>query len=159
MRYVADDGTEFNTEQDCLDYENEQINIRNNFILYDKDFNKIDINDIYSYEYLYIISNVQEVAEYLKHWVGFCYGLNDIGLYRLNDDGNWEFVNDLIDRHKKELDILETAVRKIQPLEKSCETCKFFDNRTLWCSQYNDTTYHPNCSSYKSKEMIKCQLA
>lgn len=37
-------------------------------------------------------------------------------------------------------------------LVQSCETCKFFNNRTLWCSQYNDTTYHPNCSSYKAIE-------
>jgi len=153
MRYVADDGTEFDTEQDCLDYESKQINIRNNFVLYDKDFNKIDdINDTDNYEYIYIISDVQGVAEYLHYWVGFSDGLNDIGLFWLNNEGEWVSVNDLIDRHKKELDILETAVRKIQPLEKSCETCKFFNNRTLWCSQYNDTTYHPNCSSYKNKE-------
>lgn len=37
-------------------------------------------------------------------------------------------------------------------LVQSCETCKFFDNKTLWCSQYNDTTYHSNCSSYKAIE-------
>ena len=117
-----------------------------------KDFNKIDINDINNYEYLSVISDVQGVAEYLCNWVGFCDGLDDTGLYRLNDDGDWEFVNDLIDRHKKELDILETAVRKIQPLEKSCETCKYFHESTQWCSRYNDTTYSTNCTRYKNKE-------
>ena len=70
MRYVADDGTEFDTEQDCLDYEREQMKIKENFVLYDKDFNKIDINDTDNYEYLYIISDVQGVAEYLRYWVG-----------------------------------------------------------------------------------------
>ena len=117
MKYVADDGTEFDTEKECLDYEREQMKIKENFVLYDKDFNKIDINDTDNYEYLYIISDVQGVAEYLRYWVGFCDGLDDTGLYWLNGDGDWEFVNDLIDHHKKELDILETAVRKIQPLE------------------------------------------
>lgn len=152
MKYVADDGMEFDTEKECLDYEREQMKIKDNFVLYDKDFNKIDINDINNYEYLYIISDVQGVAEYLRNWVGFCDGLDDIGLYRLNDDGDWEFVNDLIDCHKKELDILETAVRKIQPLEKSCETCKYFCQSTHWCDRYNDTTYTTNCASYKNKE-------
>ena len=152
MKYVADDGMEFDTEKECLDYERKQMKIKDNFVLYDKDFNKIDINDINNYEYLCIISDVQGVAEYLRNWGGFCDGLDDIGLYRLNDDGNWEFVNDLIDCHKKELDILETAVRKIQPLEKSCETCKYFCKSTHWCEQYNDTTYSDNCALYKNKE-------
>ena len=152
MRYVADDGMEFDTEQECLDYEREQMKIKDNFVLYDKDFNKIGIDDIESYEYLYVISDVQGVVKYLRCWVGICDGLNDTGLFWLNDKGEWESVNDLIDYHKKELDRLETAVRKIQPVENSCETCKYFHESTNWCSQYNDTTYHPNCSSYKSKE-------
>lgn len=33
-----------------------------------------------------------------------------------------------------------------------CETCKYYNNNTNWCSQYNDTTYNPNCSSYQVKE-------
>jgi len=152
MRYVADDGMEFDTEQECLDYEREQMKIKENFVLYDKDFNKIDINDTDNYEYLYIISDVQGVAEYLRYWVGFCDGLDDTGLYWLNGDGDWEFVNDLIDRHKKELDILETAVRKIQPLKKSCETCKYYCESIHWCDQYNDSTYSTNCTLYKNKE-------
>ena len=49
MRYVADDGMEFDTEQECLDYEREQMKIKENFVLYDKDFNKIDINDNIDY--------------------------------------------------------------------------------------------------------------
>ena len=32
-----------------------------------------------------------------------------------------------------------------------CETCRYYNNNTYWCSQYNDTTYRPNCSSYKVK--------
>ena len=152
MRYVANDGTEFDTEQECLDYEREQMKIKENFVLYDKDFNKIDINDTDNYEYLYIISDVQKVAEYLHYWVGFCDGLNDIGLFWLNDEGEWKSVNDLIDYHKKELERLTKAVNKIQPLEKSCETCKYFCKSTHWCDQYNDTTYYTNCVLYKNKE-------
>ena len=33
-----------------------------------------------------------------------------------------------------------------------CETCRYYNNDTYWCSQYNDTTYNPNCSSYQVKE-------
>ena len=33
----------------------------------------------------------------------------------------------------------------------NCETCKFYNNRTYWCSRRNDTTYDPNCSSYKAR--------
>lgn len=153
MRYVADDGMEFDTEQECLEYENKQMKIKDNFVLYDKDFNKIDdINDTDNYEYIYIISDVQGVAEYLHYWVGFSDGLNDTGLFWLNDEGEWESVNDLIDYHKKELDRLTKAVDKIQPLEKSCETCKFFHEPTQWCTQYNETTYSTNCALYKNEE-------
>lgn len=126
MKYVAIDGMKFDTEQGCLKYEQEQMKISDNFVLYDKDFNKIDINDINNYAYIYIISDVQGVAEYLHHWVGlrdelwvgFSDGLNDIGLFWLNDEGEWESVNNLINYHKKELDRLTKAVDKIQPLEK-----------------------------------------
>jgi hypothetical protein len=34
-----------------------------------------------------------------------------------------------------------------------CETCRYYNNDTYWCSQYNDTTYNPNCSSYQVKEV------
>lgn len=137
MKYVANDGMEFDTEQECLNYEHEQMKISDNFVLYDKDFNKIDINDINNYAYIYIISDVQGVTEYLRYWVGFSDGLNDIGLFWLNDEGDWESVNNLIDYHKKELDRLTKAVDKIQPLEKSCETCTYFRKSTQWCSQYD----------------------
>lgn len=33
-----------------------------------------------------------------------------------------------------------------------CETCRYYDSKTYWCSQRNDTTYSPNCSSYQVKE-------
>ena len=33
-----------------------------------------------------------------------------------------------------------------------CETCRHYNNNIYWCSRYNDTTYHPNCSSYQVKE-------
>ena len=36
-----------------------------------------------------------------------------------------------------------------------CETCRYYDSKTYWCSQCNDTTYSPNCSSYQVKEERK----
>lgn len=37
-------------------------------------------------------------------------------------------------------------------LVQSCDTCNHYNTNTHWCSQYNDTTYSLNCSSYQVKE-------
>ena len=42
------------------------------------------------------------------------------------------------------------SIRKDKTEVTNCETCKFYNNRTYWCSRRNDTTYDPNCSSYKA---------
>ena len=44
MRYVADDGTEFDTEKECLEYENDILDIEKSFII----FFSYDVN--YSYD-------------------------------------------------------------------------------------------------------------
>lgn len=44
------------------------------------------------------------------------------------------------------------SIRKDKTKVINCETCKFYNNRTYWCSRRNDTTYDPNCSSYKAIE-------
>lgn len=35
---------------------------------------------------------------------------------------------------------------------QSCETCRFYNKELYWCSRRNDTTYDPNCASYKAIE-------
>ncbi len=43
------------------------------------------------------------------------------------------------------------SIRKDKTKVTNCETCKFYNNSTYWCSRRNDTTYAPNCSSYKAR--------
>ena len=99
---------------------------------------------------LYELSEGEDFGDYIDKWVlDHPFDINAVAYkqhrvvvtsYRtilkdgwtwIPDDADWDEYPDLV---------------------QSCETCKFFDNKTLWCSQYNDTTYHPNCSSYKAIE-------
>ena len=82
MKYVADDGTEFTTEQECLNYENRIAEIEHNFILFDTAMKRIS-PDAEACEYIYILAKPEEVVRYLRDRFGFC-GLEDItkiGLY------------------------------------------------------------------------------
>ena len=70
----------------------------------------------------------------------------------------WRYV-DKGNGARKKSNLLETEVEGLYlniPEEveqrQMCETCRYYNNNTYWCSQYNDTTYHPNCSSYQVKE-------
>lgn len=49
---------------------------------------------------------------------------------------------------------LKSALKNKEENEEGqmCETCRYYNNNTYWCSQYNDTTYNPNCSLYQVKE-------
>lgn len=83
MKYVADDGTEFTTEQECLSYENRMAEIEHNFILFDTAMKRISLLDAEDCEYIYILAKPDEVVRYLSDRFGFC-GLEDItkiGLY------------------------------------------------------------------------------
>ena len=41
---------------------------------------------------------------------------------------------------------------KMDEYTTDCETCRFYNKELYWCSRRNDTTYDPNCSSYKAIE-------
>lgn len=87
MKYVADDGTEFTTEQECLNYENKIAEIEHNFILFDADMKVVSPDTTDDFEYIYILAKPEEVARYLNDRFGFC-GLEDItkiGLYFYDD--------------------------------------------------------------------------
>ena len=82
MKYVADDGTEFTTEQECLNYENRMAEIEHNFILFNEAMKRVS-PDMESCEYIYVFAKPEEVVQYLSDRFGFC-GLDDItkiGLY------------------------------------------------------------------------------
>lgn len=90
--YVAKDGKEFESEDECLDYENE-LNIKS-IEAYDEDFNRTDFEGatyvvIHSDEELNLIC---DVCDY-NGWTSD--GLCENGLYRYNHsyrDDRWEKV-------------------------------------------------------------------
>ena len=110
MRYVADDGTEFETEKECMEYEKNFYNIKNSFLMYDEKFELIDTETTYTLDharYLYVLDNAQDVALYLKEEWGLGDGISGIGIYVAKEEEfGWDAVNSLIDYHKEEIDKL-----------------------------------------------------
>lgn len=110
MRYVADDGTEFRTEKECIEYEKNLCDIKNSFLMYDENFKLIDTETTYSLDYaryLYVLDNVQDVALYLKEEWGFGDGISGTGIYIAREEEfGWDSVDGLIDYHKEEIDKL-----------------------------------------------------
>ena len=114
MRYVADDGTMFDTEQECKEYEDKQNEILTWFTLYDAELFEVTVKDICCTEYLYVKSHPYEVAEYVYQNSGFERdGIDSKGLYVLNDEGYWQKLDDLITQHSeaiKELSYVRDAI-------------------------------------------------
>ena len=109
MRYVADDGTEFDTEKECLEYEKDYDDIRlNSFVLYDKKGNKLPLDQDDSFdmfEYILILKRAKDVSCYLDYSYGMI-NFNDItkeGLYWYDDEGRFRYVDDLIKFHKDKI--------------------------------------------------------
>lgn len=102
MKYVADDGTEFTTEQECLSYENRISELKGSFIMLDVNLIQLNSFTICDPEYIYIIKQPEEVADYLYSQ----YGLNGIkeavaefgaGLYFYDwDDYNFQSIDKMI---------------------------------------------------------------
>lgn len=110
MRYVADDGMEFNTEKECIEYEKNLCDIKNSFLMYDENFNLIDTETTYALDharYLYVLDNAQDAALYLKEEWGFGDGISGTGIYIAREEEfGWDSVYGLIDYHKEEIDKL-----------------------------------------------------
>ena len=64
--YIAEDGTIFSTEKECIEYE-EGINAKEHIIIYDKEFNKLpfDNSGIYN-SYLVVFTSKAAAAYYHK---------------------------------------------------------------------------------------------
>lgn len=96
MRYVADDGTEFETEKECLEHESSIADIENSFIIYDKKLNEADNID-YCY-YINVLRRADDVANYLYNQYGLGMERDDInkeGIYLYDDNGRFKYVDDL----------------------------------------------------------------
>ena len=109
MRYVSDDGIEFDTAQECIEYEENLKRIKDSFIIYDKNLNVIDVDDMNGYEYIAVLSNPKEVKDYLYHEVGWGDDIRDVGIYKLNEDGIFESVDELIEKYSKLVISLKTV--------------------------------------------------
>ena len=114
MRYVADDGTEFTTEKECLEYESSIADIENSFIIYDAQLNKVDNID-YCY-YVNILKRPKDVAEYLYNQYGIGMSVDDIGkegLYLYNEDGRFKNVDELRRYHCEQALRLQRVRKKL----------------------------------------------
>lgn len=70
--YIANDGTEFNTFMDCFDYENynDIIKFKDTALLFDKNYNQINLNDIGNYSFIYYIKALtDEAAQFLEKFL------------------------------------------------------------------------------------------
>lgn len=64
--YIAEDGTVFNTEKECLEYE-DGINAKDHIIIYDKDFHELPFDNYGVYHaYLVIFTSKAAAAYYHK---------------------------------------------------------------------------------------------
>ena len=108
--FIADDGTEFETEKECIEYEKNLCDIKNSFLMYDEKFELIDTETTYTLDharYLYVLDNAQDVALYLKEEWGFGDGISGTGIYIAREEEfGWDSVDGLIDYHKEEIDKL-----------------------------------------------------
>lgn len=118
MKYVADDGTEFTTEQECLEYEKKVENISYSFIVYDENLKIIPVDDYNSVRYIYILSNAEDVVHYLCDIHGWVVeGINGEGIYRYNDvNSNWEAVDGLISDYLSKAQMLTEVKNKIMKI-------------------------------------------
>ena len=114
MKYVADDGTYFNTEAECMKYEEDQKALFSCFILYDEELNVVSVEDTYRIEYLHILSRPQAVAECIYQNCGYERdGIDGVGIYKIHEDGYWQKIDDLIAEHTKQLEVLKAVKENI----------------------------------------------
>ena len=113
MKYVADDGTEFTTEQECLAYEKKMEDILYSYIMFNKDVNVIANDDFNNLEYLYILDNAEDVCDYIYNETGWKDGINGRGIYRLNEDGDFEAVDGLISDYLSKAQMVTEVKNKI----------------------------------------------
>lgn len=117
--FIADDGTEFDNEKECLEYETAHRKMMQSFILLDKSFKEIDVTlpfYVEDVEYLWITdgSDVENVCSYLDEQYGLADGIHGCGMYVVRkDDLVWDSIDELITYHEDELTRLNETKRRI----------------------------------------------
>lgn len=117
MRYVADDGTEFETEKECLEHESSIADIENSFIIYDKKLNEVDNIDYC--DYINVLRRAEDVANYLYDQYGIGMERDDIdkeGIYLYDVDGRFKYVDDLFRYHCEQAHRLQRVRKRLMVL-------------------------------------------
>ena len=102
MKYVADDGTEFETEKECLEHECLLADIESSFIMYDENLNKLSSEDYDDCYYINVIRRANDVGDYLYNHYGIGVERTDIakeGIYYYDNDGRFRSVDALFCYH------------------------------------------------------------
>ncbi len=116
MRYVADDGTEFETEKECKEYECLLADIESSFIMYDERFNKLSSENYESCHYVSVLRRASDVSEYLYNQYGLGMSRDDItedGFYIYDDDGCFKSVNELFRYHCEQAKRFQRIKKKL----------------------------------------------
>ena len=114
MKYLADDGKVFDTKEGCLAHEAKIERRKHSFLVYDENLNRINQDRFNSYCYMLIRDNPEEVAQYLYEEMGWETGLRGKGIYRLHDEGYWEYLPEIIDDLQTELNTLQLTMIQIE---------------------------------------------
>lgn len=115
MRYVADDGTEFETEKECLEHECLLADIESSFIMYDERFNKLSSENYKSCHYVSVLRRALDVSEYLYNQYGFgmCDDMTEDGFYIYDDDGCFKSVSKLFCYHCEQAKRFQRIKKKL----------------------------------------------
>lgn len=119
MCYVADDGTEFDNEKECLEYESHINDIKKCFILYGEKLNKLTEDSFESVYYLHILERPTEVANYLYEEYGLGFNtdvLDRIGIYYYDNAGLWKYVDSMIEDYTNRINELKSIAAQITEL-------------------------------------------
>lgn len=118
MRYVADDGTEFETEKECREYEQEFYKIHLSMIIFDENFDKIDVANACCLSnacYLYVKGNAEKVKAYLKEQFAFGEGIYKSGMYIADGiEEKWNFIDNLIEQYRVNIEKLIDIKRTME---------------------------------------------
>lgn len=116
MRYVADDGTEFETEKECLEHECLLADIESSFIMYDKDLDRLSLKDYEDCYYVHVLRRAKDVGDYLYNHYGLGVDRDDItkdDLYYYDDDGRFRSVNSLFRYHQAQARKFQQIIEKL----------------------------------------------
>jgi len=116
MRYVADDGIEFETEKECLEHECLLADIESSFIMYDERFNKLSSENYESCHYVSVLRRALDVGKYLYNQYGIGMNPDDMtedGFYIYDDDGCFKSVSELFRYHCEQAKRFQRIKKKL----------------------------------------------